>query len=504
MEPLLTSFTLGVLQVERVPFQYFVEQTPWSVSLLALDFALRIFMSGVIVIRKANRPSVATAWILVVVAFPYIGVLAYLLVGESHLGAKRKRIHKAILKRFDTPKFHRHEDARTHELHLDPTDKQIEHFAYQASHSPALAGNIAQLLPSANAAVQRMLEDIASARTSIHLTTYIWLDDRVGAEFQAALIAACKRGVTCRVLVDGQGSASFLKSDSCATMRKAGISVVAALPTHYLRALFHRIDIRNHRKMMIVDTSIGWLGSMNIAAPEFAVQRRFAPWVDCMVRVEGPTARELQLIFAEDWLLDTGESLESILETCPAFHADGIAAQVMASGPNYDNDAIRSLLIATMQVARKEIVLTTPYFVPDSDMFSAMCVAAQRGVEVHLVVPRRNNSKLVGLASRARYEPMLKAGIHIHEFTKGLLHAKTVSVDHLFAIVTSSNLDRRSFEINFEASAIFFDDCFAAEVYALQREYIGNSCKVDPASFADPRLRTRLARNAAALISPLI
>lgn len=494
----------AVMQFDGSPLNFLVEHSWGSLSLMVIDLALRAVMAVVIVIRKAARPSVATAWILIVVAFPFVGVLAYLLVGESHLGRQRRRIHREILRRFDTPRYHRHDDARAHEVRIDQTDAQISRLARQASHSEPLAGNRVQLLESAQAAAAAMVADIDAAAATVHLTSYIWLDDRVGRQFQEALIRASRRGVACRVLVDGQGSRSFLRSDACRQMRSEGVRVVAALPTHYLRALFHRIDVRNHRKLMVVDGTTGWLGSMNIAAPEFAVQPRFAPWVDCMVRIDGPTARELQLIFAEDWFLDTGESLEAIMVKCPPFHEEGIPAQIMASGPNYDNDAIRSLLIASIQVARKELVLTTPYFVPDSDMFSAICVAAQRGVAVSLVVPHLNNSRLVGLASRARYEALLKSGVAIHEYRKGLLHAKTVSVDNLFAIVTSSNLDRRSFEINFEASAIFYDDHFAARVRDLQAQYISRSTRVELADYTNLPFSTRLARNAAALLSPLI
>ncbi len=480
------------------------EGTSGSLVILGAEFLMRLLLACVVIVRKGSRPTVATAWVLVVVAFPLVGILAYLLIGESKLGAKRRALHRMILTRFDRPEFHKHDDPRAHEFRLDPTDIQIAHIAQRVSHSPPIGGNHAQLFGDSTQAVDQMTGDIDRATATVHLTTYIWLDDRVGSQIANALIAASRRGVACRVLVDGQGSARFLRSNLCATMRAGGVQVVAALPTHIWRALFHRIDVRNHRKTMIVDGKIGWVGSMNIAAAEFAVQAKYAPWVDCAVRLHGPAVRELQLIFAEDWYLDTNESLEELLCYMPEYQEAGLPAQIMASGPNFNNTAVRSLLIAAIQLARKEIILTTPYFVPDSDTFSAMCVAAQRGVEVHLVVPQHNNSWIVGLASRARYEALLSSGIRIHEFKNGLLHAKTVCVDQLFSIVTSSNLDRRSFEINFEASAIMFDDGFAKEVRALQLGYIEQSVEITPETWGQQPFRRRLAQNAAALISPLI
>lgn len=484
--------------------EMFFTGTRWAVVGLVAELILRIFLAAIIIVRKGSRPTVATAWVLVVVTFPLLGILAYLLVGESRLGTRRRKMHKAILDLFDKPSFHQHDDPRAHQFHLDQSDEQIAHIAERVSHSPATAGNRTKLFGDSQDSVGQMIADIENATKTIHSTTYIWLDDRVGEAIGNAMIAASDRGVICRVLVDGQGSRGFLKSALCRRMRERGVRVVAALPTHYLRALFHRIDVRNHRKIMVVDGEVGWLGSMNIAAPEFAVQARFAPWVDCMLRLNGPVVRELQLIFAEDWSLDTNESLEEFLLHMPPYHSDGLPVQIMASGPNYDNDAVRSLLIASIQVAKKEIVLTTPYFIPDSDMFSAICVAAQRGVAVHLVVPRRNNSRLVALASRACYSTLLSSGVEIHEYTRGLLHAKTVSVDQLFSIVTSSNLDRRSFEINFEVSAIIYDDAFACEIRALQQSYMDLSVAVTTDSWGKQSLRKRLLQNTASLISPLI
>ena len=484
--------------------KFFFEGTKWALVGLAAELIFRLSLAAIVILRKGSRPSVATAWVLIVIAFPLLGIFAYLLVGESRLGSRRRKAHKKILDLFDKALFHKHDDPRAGEIALDPIDQQIAHIAQRASHSPATSGNRTTLIGDSQKCVDQLITDIEKATKSIHSTTYIWLDDRVGEAIGNALIAACARGVTCRILVDGQGSRAFLKSALCRRMRERGVHVVAALPTHFLRALFHRIDVRNHRKMLVIDCEIGWMGSMNIAAPEFAVQPRFAPWVDCMVRLQGPVVRELQLIFAEDWFLDTNESIEELLKSMPEFHADGLPVQIMASGPNYDNDAVRSLLIAAIQVARKEIVLTTPYFVPDSDMFSSLCVAAERGVIVHLVVPRRNNSRLVALASRGRYSAMLASGIQIHEYTKGLLHSKTVSVDSLFSIITSSNLDRRSFEINFEVSAIMYADSFAREVRALQQTYMKNSVDVTTSSWGPQSIRSRLAQNVAALVSPLI
>ncbi|MSR69865.1 MAG: cardiolipin synthase [Phycisphaerales bacterium] len=476
----------------------------WLGSLLAADLLLRVAFACLIILRKGSQPSLAAAWVTIVTVMPLIGIPAYLLIGESRLGYRRRAIHKTVLELFNKPQFHQHADQRIRAVRLDGIDLQIARIAESVSGSPPLAGNGVKLFGDSDAAVAAIIADIKGATTTVHITSYIWLDDRVGSAVCAALAAATERGVICRVLVDAQGSARFLQGDAARQLRKRGVQVVAALRVHPLRALFSRIDIRNHRKMIIIDSNIGWIGSMNIAAPEFAIEPRFAPWVDCTLRLTGPTVRELHVIFAEDWYLDTSENIEAHLMVSPPFEPDGVTAQIAASGPNYRNDAIKSLLLAAIHVAQDEIVLTTPYFVPDPTMYSALCVAARRGVTVRLVVPRRNNSRLVGLASRAGYGLLLDSGVHIHEFTLGLLHAKTVSADGKFAIITSSNLDRRSFELNFEATALVYDDAFARELRKLQQSYIDASREATAEGWKLRTRMTRLQQNAAALISPLL
>ncbi|MFM7809697.1 MAG: phospholipase D-like domain-containing protein, partial [Planctomycetota bacterium] len=288
------------------------------------------------------------------------------------------------------------------------------------------------------------------------------------------------------------------------TLEAGGVRVAEALPVTLFRLVFARLDIRNHRKLLIVDGTIAWVGSQNIADASFAPKARYAPWVDCMLRIRGPLVRELQVVFVEDWFMEHEEDLDAALAIEPAFETDGLSAQAVATGPNFRNDAMASLLQAAVHLARGEIVLTTPYYVPDLAMQSALAVAARRGVRVHLVVPRRNDSWLVQRASRAFYDELLDAGVSIHEFTGGLLHAKTLCVDGTTSVVTSANLDRRSFEINFEMGVLVYDAGFAGRLRVLQQGYIDRSVRVDPIEWAARTLGRRLLEGAAGLLSPLL
>jgi cardiolipin synthase len=473
-------------------------------SFLLAEFALRLFVACLVLVRKGRRPSVAMAWIIAVVAIPVAGLIAYFLVGENNFGRRRAARHARILREVDRPEVHVPLDPRARSTRLDPGQTQLARLAESVSHGPALAGNALELSGDSAANIEAMARDIDAARSHVHLLTYIYLLDASGERMAQALGAAARRGVTVRVLVDGVGSKAFLRSELRRTLETAGVRVAEALPVSLLRLVVARLDIRNHRKLMVVDGVIAWMGSQNIADAGFAPKARYAPWVDCMVRVQGPLVRELQLVFVEDWYMEHKEDLDAVLRIEPDLACDGMTAQAVATGPNFGNDSMTTLLQAAVHLAREEIVLTTPYYVPDLPMQAALAVAARRGVRVHLVVPRNNDSWLVQRASRAFYDDLLHAGVTIHEFTGGLLHAKTLVVDRMASVVTSANLDRRSFEINFEMGVLVYDATFCERLRQLQTGYMSRSVRVDPEAWERRPLGQRLLESTAGLLSPLL
>jgi cardiolipin synthase len=338
----------------------------------------------------------------------------------------------------------------------------------------------------------------------VHLLTYIFLNDAAGRSIAQALARAARRGVATRLLVDALGSKAFLSSETRMLLEKAGVQVTAALPVSLVRAVLARLDLRNHRKLLVVDGQVAWTGSQNIAEAAFAPKARYAPWVDCVVRIEGPLARELQVVFVEDWSMERDEDLSEVLAIEPTFQPEGVAGQAVATGPNFGNDSMTSLVQAAVQLARREIVLTTPYFVPDLPMQAALGVAARRGVATHLVLPRRNDSWLVQRASRGLYEELLACGVRIHEFTGGLLHAKTIVVDRMVSVVTSANLDRRSFELNFEMGVLLYDERLSERLRRLQQGYMDRSEEMDLVRWRLRPMGRRLLEGAAGLMSPLL
>lgn len=475
-----------------------------ALTIIALSAELLVVGALVVVVllRRNLDPAARLAWLTVLVLLPVVGVIAYLLVGEVRLGGRRIRRHREIVLARSS-----HQGAPTvpgHQPVIPEPLRQIALLAESVGGDLPAEGNLLQLLGDSEEAIRALVRDIDQARDHCHILTYIYLVDDTGRAVADAVIRAERRGVQCRVLADSVGSAAFLDSDLCEAMRMEGVQVVGALPVNPLRSKFARFDLRNHRKIAVIDGRIGHTGSQNIADAAFAPKRRYAPWVDASVRIEGPLVHDLARLFAEDWFLDTDEWLGETLLNPPQPIPGGVIAQFIGTGPNAYNQAMRQVFLAASQLAREELILTTPYFVPDEATVVSLATAARRGVTTELVVPKRNDSRLVAAASRAYYEPLLEAGVRLHEYTAGLLHAKTLTMDRELSIVSSANLDRRSLFLNFESSVIVYDADFTGHLRLLQRTYMRRSEHLDPRSWARRPWPRRLAQNAAGLFSPLL
>ena len=468
------------------------------------ELILKLVMICILLLSKKKSDSAKIAWMVLIVALPFIGTAIFLLLGTRRLGSRRIKKNRRILE--EIPQNISHHVAIQHgkNEHVDEKYCSISHVASSIGGTDVLQGNNATLISESDVFIDTLVEDIHSAKKHCHVLSYIMLKDEAGEKLTEALIQASKNGVTCRLLLDSMGSKDFLKSTLRNQLDKAGVKVTEALPANILRALFVRIDLRNHRKIAVIDNNIGYMGSNNIAEKAFAVRKKFAPWVDASIRLTGPIVRELQTIFVQDWFLDSKEDLDAILKEPVEFDEEGISTQLMATGPNSNNLALSQLLQTAFFSAQKKLVITTPYFSPDDSTESALLIAAKRGVETHLVLPAKNDSRLVQAASRSRYSYLLQAGVHIHEFETGLLHAKTMSIDGEVALIGSANLDRRSLDLNFEVSMLVFDQIFTHELLKLQERYISESKAIPfdlPSQWSIPR---RLMQNAISLIAPIL
>jgi cardiolipin synthase len=457
-----------------------------------------------VILRPHREPSARVAWVVVVIVLPVVGVIAYLLLGEIRISNSRREVGRRIDRALPRPPSH------------DPTTAAIANGHYSAPFALASSvnglgttgGNRAHLAADSNVAIDEMVEDIDAAAATVHLEAYIWLADTNGLKIKDALLRAADRGVKVRALADSFGSRLFIRSPYWQELCSVGASMGGALPVGniFWTAIRGRVDLRNHRKLLVIDNRIAWAGSQNVADPEFRIKPHYAPWVDVMSRWEGPVARHCQYLFVSDWMGEGGEDLSALLMEPPArqVRPGKIAAQVIGTGPTSRYDAMPSCFAELIHAARRELVITTPYFVPDEQVLGALTAAARRGVETHLALPKRNDSWVVAATSRSYYQDLIGAGVKLYEYRLGLLHAKTMLADREVGLIGSANLDRRSFELNFENNIMFSDCTFAAVLRARQEEYLADSDLVTQAHIDQFSLPHRLWQNSVAMVSPIL
>jgi cardiolipin synthase len=477
-------------------------------------FALHLVVMARAITRPNRIPAARVAWVAFIAALPLVGVLAYLLLGEASIGRTRvKRLSEAE-REMPLP-----DDAAFAPDPLTPRTQALFDLGHSINRFRAVGGNRIVLLGAPNPdpeaptrdpdlAIATLVADINQATDHIHIGFYIWLDDDNGGRVADAVADAARRGVHCRVLVDALGSKGFVRSPRWRQLRDAGVEAQAALQD--VPRLGHlavgRVDLRNHRKIVVIDNRIAYCGSQNCADPAFRVKPRFAPWIDILLRCEGPAVRQLQYLFLASWTAETGEALPALPSAAPAperFH-DGATALMFGTGPTTRENAMSDMFVASMYAARRELLITTPYFVPDEAILRALCAAPRRGVRTTIIFPARNDSWLVGCASRSAYADLLDAGVAVHEYPLGLLHTKSMSIDGEIALLGSANMDRRSLELNFENNLLVADAAVVQTIRARQLGYLSVSHAVSADTVKAWPLQTRLVQNAVGMMSPVL
>jgi len=477
----------------------------------AMDFSLLSFLHVAVLLAVAvrlfsrrNTSGSAQAWLLLVILVPVVGVVMYLVIGERRLG--RTWMRRAIAIQPQVLQWAQGIPAASLAApdHLAPGAQGICRLAVGAVGMPLMAGHRLQLLPDSESAMRSLIADIDAAQASVHTEFYIWSAGGFVDDFVAALARAAQRGVACSALMDSLGSRPFFKSESVARLRAAGVRVVEVLPVNPLRALFVRFDLRDHRKIAVIDRRVAYTGSMNIADPRFFKQDAgVGEWVDAMVRIEGPAAWALEAVSLSLTALQTGADFAP--PPPPDLPPAGASlVQIFPSGPQSSSRHIEQLLLAAIYSARHEIVLTTPYFIPSEALLTALRSAAMRGVRVVLIVPARVDSMLVRYAGNAYFNDLLAGGVEVLCFGDGLLHTKSMVVDGEVTIFGTVNLDLRSFELNFEVSLIAYDVAFSAATRELQARYAARSTPIDPAQWLARPWWRRTLENAVQMMSPLL
>ena len=448
-----------------------------SVTLVAIDFVVRVV--ALIVVPRNRRPQTAMAWLLAIFFLPYIGILLFLALGSRHLPKDRRN------KQDEINQYIRDITEGTDQLNADghwpDWLEPIAALNRNLGAMPLVGGNDAKLYPDYLESLQAMTDAVNGAEKYVHSEFYITSLDETTAPYFDALEAAVARGVTVRVLLDHIAS---LRSPgyrkTIRRLKSTGAQWHLMLPFQPLRGRFQRVDLRNHRKILVVDGLVAFTGSQNIIDSSYnkrANVRRGLHWKDLMVRFEGPIVAGINALFATDWYSETDELLsreDAPERRAPVKHRVG--AQVVPSGPSFDGENNLRLFNSLLYAAQERITICSPYFVPDGSMLYAITTAAQSGLDVELFVSEIGDQPLVYHAQRSYYEELLKSGVRIWLYrAPTVLHPKHFSIDDQVAVIGSSNMDMRSFSLNLEISVMVHGKSFVSELRTLEETYRQNS-----------------------------
>lgn len=455
-----------------------------------------------VMLRPHREPTARIAWIAVISSLPVLGIIAYLFFGEVDVGRKHVAKMRKVLLQLPGVALPLPEDAGNYQANLLPKFEHLFKLGKSISGFAPVGGNSAKLMDSSEATIDALVVDIDAAREQVHILFYIWLPDNSGLRIVEALKRAAKRGVKCRAMADNLGSRTIIKSRHWREMKESNVHLAIVLPM--FTSLSGRIDLRNHRKIVVIDGFITYCGSQNCADAEFLPKAKFAPWVDAVLRLEGPVARQNQHLFVSDWMVATNEDIADLLRAPVTVPNAGFSAQMIGTGPTNRHLAMSQMFVALITTARTELIISTPYFVPNEPIQSALQAAAYRGGKTTIIFPERNDSWVVQGASRSYYLELLEAGIEIYEFGEGLLHTKSLTIDGELAMIGSANMDRRSFDLNYENNILVQDVDVVSDILQRQHQYIAKSRVVDQAAVLSWSMPTKLWNNMLAVLGPIL
>mgnify|MGYP001293189517 CR=1 FL=1 len=462
------------------------------------------------IVPPNRKPSSATAWLMLIFAVPWVGLLIFLLLGSPKLSPRRRELQNKINEYIGEFVAEARADPETAPLIAPPIAERFRPFVDLSTNLgalPAVAGNAIELIADYDEMLARIAADIDAAKRFVHVEFYILIADGATESIFQAMERAADRGVPVRVLYDPVGSRRYAPYK--ATLRRLSAGGILARPMLPIRGTrdFNRPDLRNHRKIVVVDGEIAYTGSLNLV--ERGYHRRDGLRYDELIaRVRGPAADALDAVFRTDWLSETDEELSALsdLDYPMELTRDGEAlCQVLPSGSAFANENNLKLFVSLIHASRRRLVICNPYFVPDDALMLAVVSAAHRGVHITLLNSEVHDQFFVAYAQRSYYEQLLRAGVEIRLYkAPTLLHSKTISVDDDIAVIGSSNLDMRSFTLNLEVSLVCYDRGVVRDLRRIEEAYIANSRPLTLEEWlARPRMG-QLFENIARLMSALL
>ncbi|MBN1559568.1 cardiolipin synthase [candidate division KSB1 bacterium] len=466
------------------------------ITIVVTTFEILGLLSAVVALFHARTSQGAIAWILSLITIPVIAVPLFWVFG-------RHKFRGYVIQRQtdDSKLSHIVESIRAKENWSDETsyDKGRLRALKALAKLPYTQGNRTKLLIDGQATFDNIFAGIAGAEEYILIQFFIVRDDEIGRQLQERLIDKARQGVKIFFLYDQIGS-NKLPGAYLDELRAAGVHIS---PFRSTRGILNRLQInfRNHRKIVVVDGQIGWLGGLNVG-DEYLGRSAFGPWRDTHIRIEGPAVLGLMFSFVEDWHWATGEQLELDWEK-PVAHKDGHTVIIIPSGPADPYDTASLMIQQAIQAAKKRFWIASPYFVPDVGVIQALHLAALRGVDVRILIPDKPDHFLPYLSAFAFVGDMIKSGVNIYRYTAGFLHQKVFLVDANVSAVSTVNLDNRSFRLNFEITAIVFGPRFARQVEKMFKRDLENSRQMTIDDVRGKNILFKLACRASYLAAPV-
>ncbi len=476
-----------------------------ALSLLTYAVGLALI---VLVIMQRKEPTATLAWILTIIFIPIFGILFYLWFGFGRIERKVQMRRRSNRKIAEQLREIERTLIRTHIVPEYELRERVQHdlvkmteglSAFAVTH-----GNRIELLTDPAAVFTKLLQAIDQAQDSIHMEYYIFRRDATGKAVRDHLIAAAKRGVIVRLLVDGVGSWA-IGDVFIQPLRKAGAHFAHYLPVTFLGRPWHW-NFRNHRKISVFDGTTAFIGSLNIG-DEYRERQRSLDFYDEQIACEGPVVEQLQEVFAGDWFFATGENLAEHRYFPVPVRCGGTLAQVVESGPDEPTPMLHEMICAAIHAAQKSVRIVTPYFIPDQALLVALRTAALRGVAVELMVPARMPNPhewVVWYAGRSYYEDLLENGVRIYEYLPGFLHGKEIVVDGSWASIGTANMDIRSFRLNFEVNINVYSKDAVAILEENFRKNLKSCREITAAVFAERPVRDRVIENVVRVLSPIL
>jgi cardiolipin synthase A/B len=470
----------------------------WSFLYLASEWGIRLVM--LLYVPQRRSAAASRTWLLFIFLLPWPGLVLYALVGRIRLPQWRRKLQAQAALQIEKAQGQIGERIILEPdlpAHLQIIPQQVR----KLGSFETFAGNAFDFLRNYEGSIDRLIQDIDSATKHVHLLTYIFRIDQTGRKVGEALKRAAQRDVDCRVLLDAVGSRRTLERLG-PELRAAGVEVRSMLPVGLFRGKAARFDLRNHRKVIVIDGTIGYIGSQNIADPVFV---KNYPNEELVARVTGPIVSQLQAVFLADHYLETEETLDRAELFPDLAPAGNSIAQLLPSGPGYGQENGRDLIISMLYEARRRVVIVTPYFVPDEPFLQAICAAGRRAnARVHLVVSKHANQLITQFAQRSYYDDLLEAGVEIHLYRPHFLHAKLLTIDDDIALVGSTNMDIRSFALNAEINLLIYDRQVVKSLEEIQESYLANSELLTMEAWRKRSVIAKIAQNTGRLMDSFL